>query len=253
MISSVDSVTTPTQYVALRVQPDAAGWEGVTLRAYGTDSLNDREFETLRTIPEGSTCEVIKVGPFMKGATAAVSVSVLDADGDTVDAWTDSIVITNENSPAVIVRQAIYDIIEDGELDGVFLLTNGEGGPTSAVEDIPFVGSDRAVEVGAPYSRKSQKSPCRSEVTCEVPINIYIIAHRKGEAFAIADNTAWQVQKLVDGAPNLYLSGLGVNNFSWYWDVRTPDFVETEGTAVPVVVQEMVITVPVVWVAEPNK
>lgn len=253
MIGEVSAIVTPTQYVALRITPGASGWEAVTLRAFGVDHQNGRNFEELVTLTEGMTDVVTKVGPFIKGDAATVSVTLLDGGGVTLDSWTDEIDITNTNSPGVIVRQAVYDIIEDASPEGIFLITDGHGGPSSADEDCPFVGADYAVEVAAPFSRKRQLSPVRSEVSCEIPINVYIIGHTKAAAFRAADNVAWQIQQLVDATPNLYLSGLGVNNYSWRWDVRTPDFVDVDGSAMPIVLQELLLTVPVIWVTDSNK
>lgn len=246
MIGEVQSLVTPTQYVVLRVT--SAGWgDGAKLQVRGTDSRNGREFAEV--IKRAAPCDslVLRVGPFTRGSTASVTVELLGADNQALDAWSSAIEITNPNSPAVIVRQAVYDILEAAGLSGVILLTDGLRRPACVAEDTPFTAGPVVVEVGAPASRKRKVSHVRSEVTCEIPITIYIFGYSTGEAFTLADNTAWAIQAAVDARPNLSLSGLGVNDFTWSWDVQQPEVLDVQGSTMPVVLQDVTLTVPVIW------
>lgn len=240
---------TPTQYVVVWVQHPNGGWDDVgDVVVSATDNINGEVFTSTVAVETRKGCAV-RIGPFRKGAAFTVTVTTRDAGAVTLETDTAEVTITNNNSPGVIIRQAIFDALLAADLEGVELLNDGLFRPAIAAEDMPYTDGNVVVQIGAPSSTKQKKTPVRSHVPCKIPLTVIVFGEDR--PLDVCDNTAWAVQKAVDGSANLRIGCLGLNNFAWEWDVGTPDVPEIEGNTAPVAVQELTFQGVALFVTEP--
>jgi hypothetical protein len=245
----VTTLVTPTQCVVIRLASNDWG-TAVRAVAYIPATAFSDEVE-LDPLTNGF---VLKIGQFRVGAELTITIELKDEDDIVTESQEAEIVVTAGKSPAVVARQAVFDALEADGIADVFLLTDGYRRPASAAEDMPFVGGNVVIEVGAPSSRKKKKTQVRSEVTCELPISVYVFGEATSDAFITADNATWDMQRAIDDTKNLRMVGLAniaTNDFTWDWDVQAPEVVEVQGSPMPVVIQQSTLTIPIIWVSAP--
>jgi hypothetical protein len=247
----VSSYLLPTQYVVLKIAEPEGGWgDAVEAIASATDPVNVEPFAASADLVAGSAA-VLRIGPFRAGGSPVITVSTIDNAEAVVDTEDVTVEVAQVWSPGVVIRQAVYDILEAANLNGE-LLTDGLRRPASAAEDMEFTGGQVAIEVGSASTQKAKKSGIRSEVRSVLHLTVYTFGEFLGDAFNLCDNTAWAIQRAVDNRSNLGLGNLSVNNYAWSWDVREPEPVDVQGSPIPVAAQELTLTVLGTHVGAPS-